>query len=90
MKRKGTNEIRKDIRKQLGYLRRDICYINNILARLADTHESWVASIVFIMNTLIVMEDIFWQFFKECFFYKYMEINLTENLCYSHKIVKSA
>lgn len=42
--------------------------MNKIMARLADTHESWVASIVFIMNILRAMEDIFWQIFKERFF----------------------
>ena len=42
--------------------------MNKIMARLADTQESWVASIVFVMNILQAMKDIFWQFFKERFF----------------------
>lgn len=42
--------------------------MNKIMARLADTHESWVASIVFIMNILRAMEDIFLQFSKNVFF----------------------
>ncbi len=60
------------------------------MARLADTHESWVASIVFVMNILRAMEDIFWQFFKERFLYIYFQLKLTENISLQYKMVKVA
>ena len=42
--------------------------LNKIMARLESTHESWVASIVFVMNILRAMKDIFWSNFKEYIF----------------------
>ena len=42
--------------------------LNKIKARLESTHESWVASIVFVMNILKAMKDIFWPNFKEHIF----------------------
>lgn len=41
--------------------------MNRIMARLASTHQSWVASIVFVMNILRAMQDLFCQIFKELF-----------------------
>ncbi|MGI6572726.1 MAG: IS5 family transposase [Fermentimonas sp.] len=64
--------------------------LNKIKARLADTHESWVASIVFVMNILRAMEDIFWQFFKERFFCIFSQLKLMGNLSSSYKIIKVA
>ena len=42
--------------------------LNKIKARLESTHESWVASIVFVMNILKAMKGIFWPNFKEHIF----------------------
>ena len=42
--------------------------LNKIKARLESTHESWVASIVFVMNILKAMKGIFWSNFKEYIF----------------------
>mgnify|MGYP000856282322 CR=1 FL=1 len=64
--------------------------LNKIKARLADTHESWVASIVFVMNILRAMKDIFWQFFKKRFFYNYFQLKQTENLTPLYKMLKIA
>ena len=52
--------------------------MNKIMARLADTHESWVASIVFVMNILRAVKDIFWQIFKERFFRLLFERKLSK------------
>jgi len=41
--------------------------LNKIKARLESTHESWVASIVFVMNILKAMKDIFCQILKSIF-----------------------
>ncbi len=41
--------------------------MNRIMARLASTHQSWVASIFFVMNILRAMQDLFCQIFKELF-----------------------
>lgn len=41
--------------------------LNRILARLDKTHESWVASIFFVMNILKLSKDYFWLWFKYCF-----------------------
>lgn len=38
--------------------------LNKIMARLSNTHESWVASIVFVMNILRAMKDIFFGYFS--------------------------
>ena len=42
--------------------------LNKIMARLESTHESWVATIVFVMNILRAMKDIFWQISNELLF----------------------
>lgn len=52
--------------------------MNKIMARLADTHESWVASIVFVMNILRAMKDIFRQIFKERIFRLFFERKLSK------------
>lgn len=53
--------------------------MNKIMARLSDAHENWVASIVFIMNILRAMADIFWQIFKERFCCLYFQIKHVKN-----------
>ena len=42
--------------------------LNKIKAKLESTHESWVASIVFVMNILKAMKDIFSANIKERIF----------------------
>jgi len=64
--------------------------LNKIMARLAETHESWVASIVFVMNILQAMKDIFWLVFKEDFFYKYIQVKLMKNASSSYRFLKVA
>ena len=64
--------------------------MNKIMARLADTHESWVASIVFVMNILKAMKDIFWQIFKERFSQLFFERKLSINLLKSYNFVSVA
>lgn len=64
--------------------------LNKIMARLADTHESWVASIVFVMNILKAIEDIFWQIFKELFSCLFLSNNLRKKEWYFEYIKLSA
>ncbi|MGI6757937.1 MAG: transposase [Bacteroidaceae bacterium] len=64
--------------------------LNKIKARLAETHESWVASIVFVMNILRAMEDIFCQIFKERLFQLIFQRKLHGKLSPLYYFVKVA
>lgn len=64
--------------------------MNKIKARLDDTHESWVASIVFIMNILKAMKDIFCQIFKELFRFLFLPDNQQKQNCFFNVIKLSA
>jgi transposase, IS5 family len=55
--------------------------LNKIMARLADTHESWVASIIFVMNILKAMKDIFVLFFRKLFLCIFIEIIFGKRNC---------
>ncbi|MFV0392231.1 MAG: transposase, partial [Paludibacteraceae bacterium] len=66
------------------------CNPNKIRACLADTHESWVASIIFVMNILRAKQDIFWQFFKEPIFRLFFETKSNKHLCLSYDFLKVA
>lgn len=42
--------------------------LNNIMAKLANTSESWIASIFFVMNILKLSKEYFWLFFNALIF----------------------
>src|SRR5690554_6630220 len=64
--------------------------LNKIKAGFGETHESWVASIVFVMNILQAMEDIFCQIFKERLFQLIFQRKLHEKLSPFYYFVKVA
>lgn len=57
--------------------------LNNILAKLNNTSESWVAAIIFVMNIIKLAKDysfalFYWLFFNE--FYRFDSVKLKQNL----------
>jgi hypothetical protein len=56
---------------------------------ISNIHQSWVASIVFVMNILMAMENIFWQIFKQRFLQLFFQIKLSMDLLVSYTFVKA-